>query len=510
MPKSFQKTPISRLFVYYSCLVGNKVGEDCHPSTQSTCRTRLACPLKLGTMSTATPTETAVDFHEILPQPIAVRDPANHADQTQNELNQPNKAVSLLQKVRESDLACSLLAIFDQAMISGTNFVTAVLIGRCCGAESLGLYSLVAAALAMTIGLQDQLVTAPFVLYRNRCRPNRLQRYTGSVFIHQTILIGIIVAGLACICWHIPRAQNLPSTISVILLMSAPSILYRAFVRDLALAECDVISVVALDALVCTCQLGVVGTLAWTGNLSLPIVYITLGITCTTAALVWFQRHRSDFKFSRRAIQIDATRNWRFGRWALATHLAGTSTPYIMPWILFSMHGEAATGTLAACSVIVGVANIMLAGMGDFLAPRAAAAFAKGGKTELAAILKKMMVFITIAIGTVCAIAFGAGEMVIHVLYDGRFPEAGQLVGLLTLSVLANALGSLAGNGLWAIDRPRANFVADITTLVIAILCASLLVRPYAAFGAATATLLASAGGAAVRFVIFRTQLANR
>ncbi|MEP3479808.1 MAG: hypothetical protein ABJZ55_11220 [Fuerstiella sp.] len=461
-------------------------------------------------MSTATPTETAVDFRDVLPPPSAVRDLNKRPDPNEHESNQPVPSVGLLDKIRESDLASSLLAIFDQAMISGTNFLTAVLIGRCCGAESLGIYSLVAAALAMTIGLQDQLITAPFVLYQNRFRPNRLKQYTGSVFAHQTVLTGIIFAIFAGICQQISHSGGLPSTISWILLLSAPSILYRAFVRNLALARCDVISVVALDALVCVCQLGVVGSLAWTGHLALPVVYVTMGFTCTTAALVWLQKHRADFKFSRRAIKADAVRNWRFGRWALATHLAGTSTPYIMPWILFSIHGEAATGTLAACSVIVGVANIMLAGMGDFLAPRAAAAFAQGGKNQLTAILMKMLILISIGIGTVCAVAFGVGEQVIQILYDGRFPEAGQLVGLLTLSVLANALGALAGNGLWAIDRPRANFIADITTLIIAIVCAALLVQPYAAFGAASATLLASAGGAVVRFVIFRNQLAKR
>lgn len=463
-------------------------------------------------MSTATPTEPAVGFQQILPDPIAVR-PIGQLDESCSEgAAQPEtrSEIGLLQRLRESDTASSLLAVFDQAMISGTNFVTAVLIGRCCGAESLGIYSLVAAALAMTIGLQDQLITAPFVLYRNRCRPKRLQTYSGSVLVHQLILVALIMVGLAGVCWQIPSEQGLASTIGIIMMMSAPAILLRAFVRDLSLARCDVISVLALDATVCLAQLSVVGAFAWTGRLSLPVVYVTLGMACTTAAFVWFRKHRSDFRISSRATRIDAVRNWKFGRWALATHLAGTSTPYIMPWILFSMHGEAATGTLAACSVIVGVANIMLAGMSDFLAPRAAAAFARSGKKGLMTVLRKMLVLISIAIGSVCAVAFGLGELVIAVLYDGRFPDAGALVGLLTLSVLANALGALAGNGLWAIDRPRANFVADITTLIVAIGGAMLLVQPYAAYGAAMATLFASSAGAIVRYTIFRAQLAER
>ena len=70
----------------------------------------------------------------------------------------------LRERVEDSDALSTLVAVFDQAMISGTNFVTAIIIGRCCGAETLGIYSLVAAAMAMVIGLQDQLITAPYVL----------------------------------------------------------------------------------------------------------------------------------------------------------------------------------------------------------------------------------------------------------------------------------------------------------------------------------------------------------
>ncbi len=102
-------------------------------------------------------------------------------------------------------------------------------------------------------------------------------------------------------------------------------------------------------------------------------------------------------------------------------------------------------------------------------------------------------------------IAFLFGPQVIDILYAGRFEAAGKLVGLLTLAVLANALGNVAGNGLWALNQPRANFLADIVKLTAAIGGAPLLVQPYGAYGAAMAILLASIVGALTRYAIFET-----
>lgn len=467
-------------------------------------------------MNTAIQEETSVDLPvELLPAPVTVRKIATHEDSDLVAESLPVDSGSeerprLLERLRDSDAFSSLLAITDQAMISGTNFVTAVLVGRCCGEESLGLYSLVAAALAMTIGVQDQLITAPYILYRNRCRPRRLQGYSGSVLVHQSLIVSLITIALGMMWLMIPGSQALASTIATIFLVCSPVILFRAFVRNLALARCDFPTVFLLDAIVCLTQLTVVGSLAATGSLSLPAIYVALGITSALATVLWFRKHRSEFRIHRKAIRIDAVRNWRFGRWALATHLAGTSTPYIMPWVLFAIHGERATGLLASCSVIVGVANILLAGMEDFLTPRATSAYAQGGATELLAVLRKMRFFVLLAIGSVCAVAFGFGELVIQTLYDGKFVGAGELVGLLTLAVLANALGNLSGNGLWAIDRPKANFTADMATLVVAVIFASLLIGPYSAKGAVIATLLASVVGATFRHVIFRKELAAR
>ncbi len=416
----------------------------------------------------------------------------------------------LRERVEDSDALSTLVAVFDQAMISGTNFVTAIIIGRCCGAETLGIYSLVAAAMAMVIGLQDQLITAPYVLYHNRKRGRTLQRYLGSSLVHHAFFLMVTFLGMLVCLGGVQSTTPLVKSVTLVLTIAAPAIILRAWIREIALAHCYVVTVLIIDAIVCTTQLAAVLGMFALGVVNLTAIYSVLGLACLLTALVWMKSQRHRFVFSTRSVKLDWQRNWRFGRWALATHLAGTSTPYVMPWVLFMMHGEEATGYLASCSVIVGVANILLSGMSDFLAPRAAAAYAQGGVKQLRKILRSMAILGTLTIGSVAAIATLFGEEIINTLYDGRFPGAGDIAALMALSVLANALGSVAGNGLWAIDKPRANFVADMVTLTVAIAAAPAMVGPYGAKGAAMATLSACATGAVIRLLIFQSHCGTR
>lgn len=437
-------------------------------------------------------------------QDIAAVPPLTSAERSQSRIQR------FAERVENSDGLSSLLAIFDQGMISGTNFLTAIVIGRCCGADTLGLYALIASAIALLLGVQEQLITAPYVMYHGRKGPKGLRRYTGSIILHQCLFTALAFLTFGGFILNGGVQMSLFKPVALTLVMAFPAILFRGFVREVALAHCRVLTVVMIDATVCVTQLVVLASLFATDSVSLVFVYAAMGGTCLLTSLIWLRQNRSAVTFSRTGTTVHWLRNWRFGRWALATHVAGTSTPYIMPWVLFMMHGEAATGFLASCSVIVGIANILMSGMSDFLTPRAAAAYAEGGLHGLRRILRVMALFSALAIGIVCVVSLFFGEQIITILYDGKFPGAGELVVLLTFAVLANALGNVAGNGLWALNQPRANFVADLIALTTAISAALIFVKPHGPKGAAIAILVASVMGAAARIGIFQRHLMSR
>src|SRR5436190_23162028 len=86
-------------------------------------------------------------------------------------------ASSLLQK--------SGLSVLDQAVVSGTSFATSVLLGRCASQGELGVYYLALSAVYFARGVQEQLVSAPYMIYCSRKEGRALAEYAGSTLIHQ-------------------------------------------------------------------------------------------------------------------------------------------------------------------------------------------------------------------------------------------------------------------------------------------------------------------------------------
>src|SRR5438046_146702 len=109
-----------------------------------------------------------------------------------------------------------------------------------------------------------------------------------------------------------------------------------------------------------------------------------------------------------------------------------------------------------------------------------------------------------VTLGGRAALAFLVGEQIAVMVYGPQFAGAGAIIGVLSLSVLANSAGVAAGNGLWAMERPSANVVADLASLLVVIGATIMLVPRLGPLGAAIATLAGTSTDAVVRLYILR------
>ncbi len=60
------------------------------------------------------------------------------------------------------------LALADQAVVSGTSFLTMVVVGRSTSASELGLYSIASSLLVASVTIQDSLISLPYTIQRHR------------------------------------------------------------------------------------------------------------------------------------------------------------------------------------------------------------------------------------------------------------------------------------------------------------------------------------------------------
>jgi O-antigen/teichoic acid export membrane protein len=397
-----------------------------------------------------------------------------------------------------------LLSVMDQALVSGTSFVTTLLIGRTCSRETLGLFALAISLIALARAIQEQLVSAPYLVYAGRDRGRTLATYTGHCLLqHAALSVGAMLAfgGL----WIALAAGWGPSGLlpaMPVLTVALPFVLLREHVRQTAYGQLEPRAAVAVDAIAAAVQLGLIGLLAWHGWLNLIAIYACMGLACAVAAGGWLYARRTAIGFQAEALWTDTRRNWVLGRWALACHLVGQLAPFVMPWLLALSHDEGAAGLLAACVTLSGPAGMLLAGYANYLTPRLSHLYANEGPRGLWAMLVRSAGVFTVGLGLFCALAWIWGDELVALAYGERYAGGGPVFALLATVVLVNSFGVLAGNGLWAMELARANFRADVLTMLATVGTAACAIGPYGPAGCAVSILVGTTAGASLRVAI--------
>jgi O-antigen/teichoic acid export membrane protein len=400
----------------------------------------------------------------------------------------------------------SSLSVVDQAVVSATNFATSVILGRFAMQEELGVYYLALSVIYFARGIQEQLVSAPYMIYCSRKQGRELAEYAGSALVHQCAVMALTAAVLLAAL----ATGLLPSPIAgafSLLAVAAPLLLFREFARQMSFAHLELTRATLIDIAAAVVQFTALLLLATSGRLTVTTTLGTIAVASGIAAVGWLATSKRSMIACLPFAVRDWIHNWRFGRWALASQLLSSTTPYVMPWVIAATHGEAQTGLLGACSTLVGFPNMFLMGLCNFLSPRTAQAYAHGGLAELRSVLLKTALLFGVTLGAVAAGAFFLGEQIAVFVYGPQFAGAGLIIGVLSLSVLANSIGVVAGNGLWAIERPSASFAADACSLIVVIVAALICVPLFGPLGAALATLAGTASDAAVRLAILRLSM---
>jgi len=90
-----------------------------------------------------------------------------------------------------------LVTLADQAVVSMTNFVTGVIIGRACTKDEFGLYMLGLSIMLYVTNLQTSLILTPYMILSPRLQGDAHALYTGSTLIHQFALSALAMLWLA-------------------------------------------------------------------------------------------------------------------------------------------------------------------------------------------------------------------------------------------------------------------------------------------------------------------------
>jgi O-antigen/teichoic acid export membrane protein len=382
-------------------------------------------------------------------------------------------------------------SLADQAMVSGVNFLTTILLARALGPKDFGVFTLAWFVVLFLSSLQFALISAPMMSIGPKQSTSRSARYFGSVFAQQAVfasvsaiivLIGAWLCGFLFPDWGVER-------IAVPMAFATGAYQARDFVRRYYFTRGRFGSALLFDTATYGTQLGLLGWLAFRGQLEVAyplwIVLISAGVGIVGAAsgigaLSW---HRTHFI-------VIARRHWRFSRWLGASAVLQVISSQIYLIASGFILGTAAVGILRASQNLMGLAQILFFGLQNVIPGRAGNWLRTNGIDGLVAYVKRTTWALELATGAiVCTFAI-TPEFWLSLIFGDQFGGNGHLVRWYAATYMVVALSFPLTGGLWALESTRPIFLGYATATVIGFAAAYPLLTYGGVVGAAAGVLM--------------------
>lgn len=379
------------------------------------------------------------------------------------------------------------LAVVDQVIVGGTNFLTMVLVGRSAGVEQLGFYSLALSIVFLSIAAQESLITGPYTVFVARLTPGAAQRYRGSATLQWAMLsasVSLVLIATSIVFWVMGRGPMLIS-LPLALAAAVPAWLLRELARRFAFAQIHLPAALALSAVSSLLQLSLLAALAFSGQLWGAQALWATSISSGLAAAGWFFVNWQALEFHRPALWAACSRNWIFGKWLLATQVVLVARYFSVAWILAATLGASAAGVLAACEGITKLANPLFMAVANVLTPRAAHALAAGGVRELHRVILQALAALAVLVAAICGLLLVAGGWLLQTIFDQPSDAYQGVLMLVALSVFSARMMVVPERGLMVLRRTDRGFVAELSALVAVLVAAACLVPLWGLVGAA-------------------------
>jgi O-antigen/teichoic acid export membrane protein len=408
--------------------------------------------------------------------------------------------------VSRPDFSQTPLSLIDQAIVSAANFLTTVVIGRVCGAEELGIYSLAFTVVVLITNLQTAVLSTPYTIYGNRLSGVDRQELAGSVFAHCLMLITAtsLCFALVAIGFTFFQPASRLTNVLWVLVASMPMFLLREFVRRFAFAHFKIVAVLAFDIIATAIHFAGLAFLFRNELLSTVNAYLVIGASCAIAGGAGLAYLRKGISIRRSRVFPELKRSWLLGRWLAATRAASLAQAYLVYWILAVVIGTAATGVYSACMTLLLAANPFIIGIGNVLEPRAARAIDDGGVPQLREVVWKATLLIGTVMGGYCGLLIFFGGWIVPLLFKGQqYENQGATVAVLALATLTNVWATGATHGLRILERPDLSFRASLFSLLITLLLSFILVPAFGLLGGACAVLAGDTAATIMRWIVF-------
>jgi O-antigen/teichoic acid export membrane protein len=327
-------------------------------------------------------------------------------------------------------------AVIDQLLVSGTNFITVLMVARAVSASELGAYSVVMAIGLLLANSQAALIAKPLSAIGVTRPPEQFGAYiaaTARLQVIGTAGTTIVVASLGLLAsaiWDVHFVELLFIALPLFVFWQLQELTRRVMFaqnRPRAVLLNDMVSY-GLQAVM------VAGFLA-AGRLT---VVTALSIAASTSALGVIIALVQAPQLRQRPESLSTLwrENWKFGRWIVLADSIHAVSSRLYIYLSAALLSTATTGVLQAISQVSNVLNVFMFALMSTLMPRFARTLADHGTEALHRVVTGWMVATTAGAALILAVPFFTPETTLGLLFGGRYDGNGDLLRLQLVAAL--------------------------------------------------------------------------
>jgi O-antigen/teichoic acid export membrane protein len=389
------------------------------------------------------------------------------------------------------------LAIADQGLISGSNFLIGILLARWLLPAEYGAFSLAFSVFLLLSYVYQSLLAEPQAVFSGSAYGHCLRGYLKALLHMQWLvtLFGVTLLGSSALVVYLTgRAESLAGALAGVALAS-PCILFfwlmrRAYYMNLKPARAA-IGASLYSALV-------VGGLfvAYRQTLVSPFsAYLVMAVAAVaTGVFLLFQIHKALPPDSDRAPTPSEAwqKHWKYGRWALAVSVV-TWIPYYMYYPLVSaFSGMAEAGQLRALMNLSLPLEQSYTALSILFLPYAARLCREKGVPSSGPMARKITLLLAGGALLYWSAMIPLRGMIFRLLYGGRYLEVGSLLPYVAVGSVLWCAAFGPAIVLRAAESPDSIFYARIVSSVLSLVVGIPATRAFGLGGVVASIIVAN------------------
>jgi len=405
------------------------------------------------------------------------------------------------------------LAVLDEGMVAGSNFLIGILLARWLVPDQYGAYALSYSIYLALAAFYRALILEPIAVFGPTFHPASRKKYLGSLLRIQgvAVLPVVVVLGLSSyLASDLWATQSVASALKG-LTLAAPFLLIFSFTRFSFYLDFKPGGALSGAVFYCVLIAGGLVLLHRHGLLSPFTAFLLMSVGALVSSTIQLARLKPSLqgKFFDEHLADVWQKHWSYGRWSLPTSLLVWLPANIFFFLAGGFWGLAQAGALKALTNFIAPVGHLTAAFSLLLTPYVSVLYGEKGVLGANLPVQRINTLYLIAGISYCVLVSAFSGLIFHALYGHQYSEFIYLVPWAAVVAALNMAGSGYRIGLRATQSPSSLFVAYCAAGVTSVVLGIPLVWIYGVPGALGASIISGLVMFASVVLLFRKKVST-